>query len=127
MTTTKTRKIPTAIEVVADYVERDREIKLLEAERLALKPAALAALSQLGESVETAGALVTSSYPSKTTVDIVVLRENTSPRLFRELTKPTHDLVKIRARLTVAKVVPPWAVAISEEPDTPRLIITPRP
>jgi hypothetical protein len=125
MPTKTKRRLPTHIDVVTTYLQLDRTIKELEAERTALKPSALAALDTLG-STEVDGSVLTASYPTKTVVDLEVLRESTSPRLFRELTKPVHDLVKIRARLELAKVPPSWAVAITYPDDTPRIVITQR-
>jgi hypothetical protein len=122
--TTTRRQVPTAAQTLLEFVTLDRAIKDAEAGREALKPAAIAALEQLNGSVEIDGCQLTLSTPTKTVVDLEILRATTSPRLFNELTNRTPNLEQVRARLLTSRREPRWAGAVSYETEKTRIVPT---
>lgn len=116
-------KISTAI--LSEYTELVAEIRQLEEKRKALKLAVQAILEPVG-TVELPEAQLTWSQPFKTNVDLTILNRETSPYLYRRLTRRVADLDAVRAAIKLGKLPEPAKTAVTYEPDTPRVVITPR-
>ena len=120
---------PQALEatgLIAQYVLVDARVKRFTTTREEMKPAVLAALDAVGGSIDVGSYKVTKSSPTTTQVDLVVLKETTNSRLFNKLTNRTPNLEAIRHYLGAEKLSDAAKAAITEEPSTPQIRITPQ-
>lgn len=128
-TAVRPRPDSAATGLLRDYFETSRKIKQLNEHRDEIKQAAIGVLAALGGVAELDGECdshlrFTISRPDKTEIDLVVLKEHTSPQLFSALTKRVHDLDRVRAALELGKLSEEARRAVRVVPDTPRIVIT---